>query len=62
MAKASIITTDSPDGSVFLQVVFDPPVGEDEEGTPAQQLAASLVAELVLDNDTLSKKFEEGAN
>lgn len=47
MAKAIVTITDSDDGAVLLSVAFDPPVGPDEDGTAAQQLAAYLVEGIV---------------
>jgi hypothetical protein len=61
MAKATIIITDNPDGSVFLAIQFDPPVGPSDDGTNAQQVAAALV-QGVLDAQEKAENFTEVSN
>jgi hypothetical protein len=51
LAKATITLTDLSDGNICLSVEYDPPVEDDDEGTLAQQAAAAMCSDMLLQCD-----------
>lgn len=64
MAKCTLVFEDNPDGTLAVTAQFDPPIERDEDGTPAQQVAAAILDGVTSSAETVETESEivKGSN